>query len=327
MNIAVIGGTRHIGPHIIDCLLEAGHEISVYNRGQSKSQLPPGVGQVVFDRTEPGQLREALKTHKPDAVVDTIAFKVDDVEEVVSALPDLRHYVFCGSTVIYGIIGKDTPAEDYDCKDSGAYGEGKIACEKYMAAQAEENGFRFTSLRMANPVGPGDDLLYLTGRESLFLDRMRQGKPIIIPGDGSSRMHSIDVRDVGRAFTYVLEREACFGNCYNLAGDEIMTLDEYFGSIARVLGVELVAKHIPKEWFRDNEDMWADWNRNFTFGHNWVLYESAFDISALRETGFTFETDHDTSVARHAEWLDANNLRQRSTGDDDEELVFAAYEG
>lgn len=52
-----------------------------YNRGQSKSQLPPGVGQVVFDRPEPGQLREALKTHKPDAVVDTIAFKIDEVEE------------------------------------------------------------------------------------------------------------------------------------------------------------------------------------------------------------------------------------------------------
>ena len=87
MQIAVIGGTRHIGPHIIDCLLEAGHEISVYNRGQTRTALPPGVRHVVFDRKQPGQLREALRAHRPDAVVDTIAYKVEDVEEVVSALP------------------------------------------------------------------------------------------------------------------------------------------------------------------------------------------------------------------------------------------------
>ena len=325
MHIAVIGGTRHIGPHIIDCLLEAGHEISVYNRGQTRTALPPGVGHVVFDRKQPGQLREALRTHKPEAVVDTIAYTAGEVEEVVSALPDLRHYVFCGSTVIYGKIGKDTPAEDYPAKDEGAYGRGKVACEAYMAEQASANGFRFTSLRMANPVGPGDDLVYLVGRDSLFLDRMRKGKPIIIPGDGQSRMHSIDVRDVARAFEYVLEREECFGKCYNMAGDEVLTLDEYFASIARALGVELVAEHIPNDWFRDNEDLWADWARKFTFGYNWVEYESGFDITALRQAGFVCETDHDTSIRLHADWLDSNNLMQNSTDEDEEDRIFQQY--
>ncbi len=202
------------------------------------------------------------------------------------------------------------------------YGHGKVACDEFLTEQYRKNGRPVTSLRLAHPYGPRDHMLYTTGRESLFLDRMRRGRTVIIPGTGQTRMHPIYVKDAARAFVYVLGRTECMGKIYNLSGDEILTLDEYFASIARVLGVPLVARRIPHEWFRDNAQLWSDWRRNFDFGYNWPYYESAFDVTALRQTGFRCQTDHDSGVALMMEWLDSNGLVEPSSDKDEEDLIF-----
>ena len=112
------------------------------------------------------------------------------------------------------------------------------------------------------------------------------------------------------------------GKIYNLAGDEILSLDEYFASIARALQVPLVARKIPHEFFRDNVQLWSDWRRKFDFGFNWVRYQSAFEVSALRQTGFRCQTNHDTGVALTMEWLDSTGLIDPSSDKDEEDLIF-----
>lgn len=323
MDVAVIGGTRHVGRFAVDALLEAGHSVCCYNRGRTPSELPAGVRQVRVDRDVPGQVGEALREQQPEAVIDMIAYDVPAVDEVATAVPGLEHYVFCGSTVVYGVIGKSTPSESYPIEPDSPYGAGKVACERYMAERAGTHDFRWTSLRLAHPYGPGDHLLYVTGRESLFLDRMRKGRQVIVPGPGDSRMHAIYAKDAGRAFVHVLGRSDCMGKIYNLAGEEILTMDEYYASMARVLGVPLNARKIPNEWFRDQAAQWSTWKRKFDFGYAFVHYETAFDITALRETGFRCETDHDAGVALTMEWLDANDLVDASSDTDEEDrLVF-----
>ena len=49
MHVAIIGGTRHIGPFIVQLLLNAGHQVTVINRGRTRVALPAGVGNVVAD--------------------------------------------------------------------------------------------------------------------------------------------------------------------------------------------------------------------------------------------------------------------------------------
>ena len=323
MKVAVIGGTRHIGPDIVALLIEAGHEASVYNRGRTAAALPDGVQHVVFDRKTPGQLGAALREHRPDAVIDMIGYELGDVVEVHDALPDLQHYVFCSSTAVYGKIGRNTPDESTPVAPDSDYTFGKVACDEWLMDKAQTSGFAVTSLRLAHPYGPRDHLLYTTGRESLFLDRMRRQRPIIIPGDGQSRIHPIYMTDAARAFVHVLGRSDCMGRIFNLAGDEILTLDEYFGSIARVLGVPVVARKFPGEFFRDRADVWSGRRRGFGFGYNWVSYESAFVTTALGETGFGCLTDHDAGIGLMMEWLDANDLIDPSTDEDEENLVLA----
>lgn len=323
MYAAVIGGTRHLGPSIVELMVEAGHQVSVFNRGLTPAQLPPGVQRVTVDRKVPGQLAEALRDHRPDAIIDLIGYVAPEVEEVFSALPSLRHYVFCGSTAVYGRIGRTTPDELTPVAPDSPYTLGKVACEQSLMETDRNRRFPVTVLRLAHPYGPRDFLLYTTGREALFLDRMRHGRPILIPGDGSSRMHPVYVDDVARAFVHVLGRSECMGRIYNLAGEKILTLDEYFSSIARVLGVPLVARKLRADFFKDNAHLWADRRRKFDFGFNWVRYESAFDVAALRDTGFRCLTDHDAGVALTLEWLDANSLIPPASDSDEEDVILA----
>ena len=323
MDVAVIGGTRLVGPFVVEALVEAGHSVCCYNRGKTPVRLPPGVRQITVDRTVPGEVGAALGDQQPDAVIDMIAYDVEAVDEVAAALPALKHYVFCGSTVVYGVIGRSTPSESSPIDPDSPYGAGKVACERYMSERQQSHDFRFTSLRLAHPYGPGDHILYTTGRESLFLDRMRTGRQVIVPGSGQSRLHAIYAGDAGRAFVHVLNKPECMGKIYNLAGEKILTMDEYFESIARVLGVPLNARKVPHEFFRDRAEQWAAWKRKFDCGYAWVHYESAFDITALRQTGFRCEIDHDPGVALTMEWLDKNDLVDASSDEDEEDrLVF-----
>jgi len=323
MLVAVIGGTRHVGPSIVEWLVKAEHQVQVYSRGQTPARLPSCVERVTVDRKVPGQLAAALGAHRPDGVIDMIGFETADVEEVFSALPALRHYVFCSTTANYGRIGRSTPTELSPVAPDSAYTFGKVDCEQFLLDKHREHGFPTTILRLAHPYGPRDHILYTSGREALFLDRMRHGRPILIPGVGGSRIHPIYVEDAGRAFLHVLGQTECVGQIFNLSGEQILTLDEYFSSIARVLGVPLVARKLPADFFRDHAQLWSDWERRFDFGFNWVHYESAFDVAALRATGFRCLTDHDAGVAKTLQWLEAGDMIPPSSDEDGEDLILA----
>lgn len=324
MKVAVLGGTRFVGPFIVEELLRLGHEVEVYHRGRTHHEFSGPVRHVTVDRTVEGTTAEAIRKNRPKAIIDMCGYWPHQIREVLSE--DLEHYIFCSTTAVYGRIGKSTPDETTPIKAQSAYERGKAACEHLLLSVHYERDLPVTILRLAHPYGPGDHLLYSTGRESLFLDRMRKGRPIIIPGEGDTRIHPIYVEDAARAFVHVLGREECFGRIFNLSGDEILSLDEYFESIARALGTPLVARHVPVEWFDANHHLWAGLERNFDFAPIWCRYESAFDVSALRATGFRCRTDHDTGIAITIAWLDEKELIPPSSDEDLEDIVIRHLE-
>ena len=257
MKVALLGGTRFIGPYIVQQLVERGDEVAVYHRGQTKASLPHAVRHVTVDRDQPGQVAAALEQHQPDVVIDMCGYRPEQLEEVITARVNLRHYVFCSSTSVYGQIGNTTPHELSPLKPKSEYEIGKVACETMLLQAYIERGFPFTALRLAHPYGPLDELIYSTGRESLFLDRIRRGRPIVICSEGDTRMHPIYVEDAAAAFSYMIGRADCLGRIFNLAGDEVLTHDAYYASIARALNVPLLAERIPGPWFADHADSGA----------------------------------------------------------------------
>ena len=73
-NVLVPGGSVFVGKHLVDQLVEAGHEVAVLNRGVTPTELPKGVTRLVADRTDLGQLRAAMAGRDWDAVFDVSGF-------------------------------------------------------------------------------------------------------------------------------------------------------------------------------------------------------------------------------------------------------------
>ena len=92
-------------------------------------------------------------------------------------------------------------------------------------------------------------------------------------------------------------------------------------SIARGLGKPLIAEHIPAAWLEAHSQLWSGKKRNFGFAANWVRYESAFDVTALRDAGFKCRTDHDLGVTKTIAWLDERGMITGSSDDDLEDVV------
>lgn len=138
MKIAILGGTRFIGPFIVRRLVQEGHEVQVYHRGKTTSRFMEDVQHIKMDRDIPGQAAKVLKENKPEAIIDMIGYEAEQIEEVINADLNLKHYVFCGSTSVYGQIGESTPDESAPLKPSSSYELGKVACEQSLL-KAQKN--------------------------------------------------------------------------------------------------------------------------------------------------------------------------------------------
>src|SRR4051812_34009720 len=98
MRILILGGTQFLGRHVVDAALERGHDVTLFNRGQTRPELFPDVERLRGDRD--GDL-SALDGRAFDAVVDTSGYVPRIVGRTLEALPDVGHYTFVSSISVY----------------------------------------------------------------------------------------------------------------------------------------------------------------------------------------------------------------------------------
>src|ERR1700704_1015322 len=98
MRILILGGTQFLGRHAVDTALEHGHDVTLFNRGQTRPELFPDVEKLRGDRD--GDLG-ALAGRDFDAVVDTSGYVPRLVQQTIDALGDVGHYTFVSSISVY----------------------------------------------------------------------------------------------------------------------------------------------------------------------------------------------------------------------------------
>lgn len=195
-KILILGGTGFLGPHVVDAARARGHTVTLFNRGKTHPKLFPDVEKLQGDRD--GKL-DAIKNREWDAVVDTSGYVPRIVKQSVELLaPKVGHYVFVSTISVYADEDKvdaDETAAVHQLDDpatedvSKAYGPLKAACE--AVCEAGMPG-RVTNLRTGWMVGPLDP----TGRFTYWPSRLADGGEVLAPGDGSTPIQLIDVRDM-----------------------------------------------------------------------------------------------------------------------------------
>lgn len=259
MNILVLGGTRFVGLRLVKLLIEKSHRVTVLNRGLSRASLPDGVAQLIADRSQPAAVRAALSGKTFDAVIDTFAFKPEEVQPVLDGLAGaFAQYILCGSTGYYmptDVTPIDEEQPVYDEAD-------KIQSEQLLLNSAADGGFTATVIRPPVVYGPCNPI---TNRESSLFAQITHERPVVLTGTGASLLHPIHVDDLAAAFERAAGNDAAAGRIYNVAARYASSQKVLVSTIAAVMGMPLqliLTGNCPVEdRFLESRDL-------FPFGHD-----------------------------------------------------------
>ncbi len=255
MRVLFIGGTGLISGACTDLALERGMEVVHLNRG-THADGRPGVTSLVADVRDETAPIAALAGRRFDAVVDFIAFRPADIERDVRLFRDrVGQLVFVSSATVYQKpFGRAPVREDWPLANPlWEYARDKIACEERLMRAVREEGIPATIIRPSHTYGRRSIPLAVRSLQRPFtsIARMRAGKPMIVPGDGSSLWTLTHVDDFAVGLVGLLGRPGAVGEAFNIMSDEALTWGDIYRETAEAAGVKLRAVHMTSDFIAD----------------------------------------------------------------------------
>lgn len=327
MKVLFIGGTGIISAASAQLALDRGVELFLLNRGSQP--VPSGATSLVADIRDMDAVARALAGHRFDAVVDWIAFTPEDIERDIQLFRALtRQFIFISSASAYQKpvsmyrITEDTPlANPY-----WAYSRNKIACEERLLRAYREEGFPCTIVRPSLTYGDTQIPLVLNSwqRPYTAIARMRQGKPVVIPGDGTSLWTITHNSDFAKGLVGLLGHQQAIGHAFHITSDEVLTWNQIAEAVAAAAGTEARIVHIASDFLIACRPDLA----GTLLGDKAVSV--VFDNRKIRRfvPGFCATTPFTHGIRQTLAWFDADPARQQvdAAADAMWDRLIAAYE-
>lgn len=241
MRVLVLGGTGLIGTPLVGALCRAGHDVVLFNRGQTTVRHGQDVEVVHGDRNDFENFEIAAKEIAPEVVIDFLTFDSHTAEHAVKVFSEIgvKQYLFCSATALYGRLDSIPADESTTHAATGQYGQGKSEAEGVFMTALEEDAFPITILRPAHVYGPGQALPSVWGYDACLVSRIRTDKPIIVPGDGFSGFDLIYADDIAQAFADSIGVTDCVGQVYNVGPEEHIDWRVYLETIGECVDKEV----------------------------------------------------------------------------------------
>lgn len=246
--ILILGGTRNLGHVTALALLDAGHEVTILNRGQTRDDLPGDVERLRADRSDTNQLRAAVGRRSFDLIFDATTYTVADALKAIDVFSGRAgRYVFVSSGQVYlvrenlarpfresdypGPVMAEPPRDSADYP-SWLYGSDKRDAENAFMAARLESGFPVTTLRLPMVASERDHY----GRIQGYAARILDGGPLLLPeGEGLPLRH-VYVADVARLVVGLAGSDTGSGGDYNISYGSSMNLSRFIELLAAAAG-------------------------------------------------------------------------------------------
>lgn len=312
LHVLVIGGTGVISSAVTRLAVERGLDVTVLNRGSASPgagahPLPDGARTVRADVRDPASVRAALGDREFDAVVDWVAFTPEHVRTDIDLFAGRTgQYVFISSASAY-----QTPPERLPVTESTPlrnpfwqYSRDKIACEDLLVGAYRESGFPVTVVRPSHTYD----------RTSVPLDggwtaveRMRQGKEVVVHGDGTSLWTLTHHEDFARGFVPLLGDPRALGEAFHITSDDVLTWNQIIRALGAAAGVEPRVVHVPSDAIAAADPEWGAG----LLGDK--AHSMVFDTTKLRRLvpEFTTSTRFEQGAREIVAWHDADPARRR----------------
>jgi nucleoside-diphosphate-sugar epimerase len=258
LRVLFIGGSGVISSACSQLAVERGIDLVVLNRGTTTLRpLPAQATMLRADIRDPAAVKDALGDLEFDAVVNWIAYMPDHVRADIEAFRDrTRQYVFISSASAYQTpparlpVVESTPLHN----PYWQYSRDKIACEGLLATAYRAQKFPATIVR---PSHTYDKTLVPFDGGWTIVNRMRQGREIVVHGDGTSLWTLTHHTDFARGFVPLLGHPATIGEAFHITSDEVLTWNQIAEALAAAAGADPRIVHVPSDAIAAADAEWG----------------------------------------------------------------------
>ncbi len=254
MKALFIGGTGIISTAIVKRLAQMPlWEVWLLNRGSRKDVVPENVHQIIADIKDEEAVAKQIADLSFDVVCEFIGCHVEDVERDYRLFRGkTKQYIYTSSASAY-----HKPAAGYVVNEGTTlanphwqYSRDKIACEDFLMKKYREEGFPVTIVRPSHTYDERHIPLGVHGKNGFWqvIKRMMEGKPVIIQGDGTSLWTLTFNTDFAVGYTSLMGNRHAIGEAFQITGDETLTWNQIYATIADALDVELKPYYVASKY-------------------------------------------------------------------------------
>lgn len=300
MKLLIIGGTRFLGRALVDAALERGHQVTLFNRGQTNPDLFPEVERITGDRKEDlSSLENAIAGGRRwDAVIDTCGYEPAVVRRSATLLAGaVDRYVFISSISVYADLSQPQTDESARVEQLPEGAPDSFVMEHYgalkaLSEQAAEQSMpgRTLNIRPGLIVGANDP----TDRFTYWPWRIAQGGDVLAPNRPDHQTQFIDVRDLAEWIIRMVEDGKV--GIYNATGPrEPMTMGRLLEASRAVSGSDARLHWIDEAFlFENNVQPWSDLPLYLPENDPSMAAADQVSIQKALEAGLTFRALEDT---------------------------------
>jgi UDP-glucose 4-epimerase len=265
MNIIVTGGAGFIGSHIVDELIQKGHNVSIIDnlsRGNIKNvnkkanfyklDINSKKINLVFKKEKPDVINhQAAMINVRESVDKPLEYEKNNTLGLVNILENCRKYKvkkiinISSGGVVYGTPKKMPPNESYPFDPQSPYGITKVEGEYWCQYYQKNFDITYTSLRYANVYGPRQETTGGAGVIAIFTKLMLKNKQPIIFGDGTIKRDYVYIDDVVKANIKCLNSGD--NQSFNIGTGTTQTINQIFNIIKKYTHCTAHAKYIDRK--------------------------------------------------------------------------------
>ena len=308
-NALVTGGAGFIGSHLSKALLEKKLNVTVVDNLSTGriENIPENANFIEGDILNTTLMKNILLEQEIDiifheaakvSVRDSLAEFPKDAETNVMGTISVLHscldsrvrkIIYASSMAVYADSENPNPvAEDYILDPISPYGISKLAGEKYLQLLAEEMGISWIVLRYFNTYGIGQQYSPYVGVLTIFINRLLEGSPLQIYGDGEQRRDFIHVSDIVQANILAMEKDDQ-GHIFNVGTGKATSVNELADMVCEKIDPAAEISHVDE--------------------HRGELKNSIADITKAKNyLGFVPSKSMKESTDEIIEWIKAANL-------------------
>jgi nucleoside-diphosphate-sugar epimerase len=286
MKVLLVGGTGCISCEIAARAAQRDDiELYLLNRGRRTKFIPPNATVIQADINKPDEVKAKLGDLTFDVVADFLSYSEQQMERTLGIFAGrFEQFMFISSTAVYRLRSESeviTEAGTMAGNTLWTYGRNKILCEMRLERERQENGLKYTvvrpsftynNLRVFHPVGPGHQEYSWT-----IVNRILQGKPLLMHDDGNSTCTLTYAADFAKAFVGLMGSPAAYGEAFHITSGEHYTYNRVAEMVGEAVGMETKLCHIPAHIL--GFELGGDFGEKLcTFAHNGI-----FDSSKVRK--------------------------------------------